>query len=500
MSKSDVKLAGERAGIYPGAAMAMRALAEGTTTARDLLEGCLQAIDSDNGVVNAVVVQKTSEARKQADTCDAVMRSGRKTGPLHGLPVTIKECFDVVGMPTSWGDPQRAAAYPRKSAGVATRLMEAGAVLFGKTNIPANLGDWETDNPLYGGTRNPHDLERSAGGSSGGSAAAVACGFSYADIGSDQGGSIRIPAHYCGVNGLKPSWDILPMSGHSMTGELRVPDIGVSGPIVRRAEDLSLLIEAISGQEDEDTAWHLDLPEPRITKLGGLQVAVMLEHAECPVDDAYAAELERFIRQLEAAGVVVDREARPAFNLDKANDLMNLLVRAETSTRLSNEQYRENLEIARSGQGETERFLYLNACGNSMSHRRWLQLSEERLRICAAWAEFFKQYDLFLCPVAASAAAPFRKARLVEERTIPVNGVEQAVLTQHFWFSFASLAYLPANAAPIGLTKDGLPCGIQVIGRRYGDHDVAAASALFTELTLSLDRPEVQANGGSKRK
>ena len=351
MQENRIRLAHERRGLLGGALEAMRALNEGRITARELLEGCLEAIDQDNGVVNAIVHMDIRSARRQADTRDEARRAGRRLGPLHGLPVTIKECFDVEGMPTTWGDPAKASQYPARGAGVARRLREAGAILFGKTNIPANLGDWETDNPHFGGTRNPHDPSRSAGGSSGGSAAAVACGFSYGDIGSDHGGSLRLPAHYCGVNGLKPSWNILPLSGHSMNDEIRVPDIGVSGPIVRRAEDLPLFVNALSGSEEPDSAWRLHLPEARISSLKGLRVGVMFEHEECPVDAAYLAVLNRFVHALEGAGVRVDPRARPAIDFGIANDLMNLMVRAETSTRLDDEEYLAHLEIARGGGG-----------------------------------------------------------------------------------------------------------------------------------------------------
>ncbi|MDE0531598.1 MAG: amidase family protein [Albidovulum sp.] len=482
MTENEVKLAGDRVGVFSGAVEAMQALAEERTTARDLLEGCLEAIGQDNGKVNAVVLLNVEDARRLADSRDSALRAGRKTGPLHGLPVTIKECFDVEGMPTTWGDPALAPAYPARSAGVARRMAEAGAVLIGKTNLPARLGDWETDNPLFGGTRNPHDLSRSAGGSSGGSAAAVACGFSYADVGSDQGGSIRLPAHYCGVNGLKPTWGILPMSGHSMLGETRVPDIGVSGPFARKAEDLSVLIDVLAGSEEPGTAWRLQLSRSRIAGLKGLRIGVMLEHEECPVDAAYLDALNRFLGKLEAAGAQVDRAARPGIDFNDANNLMNSLVRAETSTRLDEEQFLKALKAAESDGIGIGRFKYINAKGSTMPHRRWLQLHEKRMRICDAWRNFFNRYDFFLCPVSASAAAPFRKAIHPEVRTIPVNGEELPVLTQHFWFSFASLAYLPSNAAPIGTTSEGLPCGVQVIGRKYGDHDVAAVSALLSNL------------------
>jgi amidase len=482
-----VRLAAQRTEQYSGATAAMNAMVSGETTARKLLEDCLEAIDQDNDTVNAVVHMDIDSARKLADERDQLCQSGNLIGPLHGLPVTIKECFDVEDMPTTWGDPKRAHSYPTKSSGVAERLRAAGAVLLGKTNIPANLGDWETDNPLFGGTRNPHDLSKSAGGSSGGSAAAVACGFSYADIGSDQGGSIRLPANYCGVHGLKPSWDILPMSGHSMTTENRVPDIGVSGPIVRRSEDISLLIEALSGPNVSKTAWRLFLPPNQVQTLTGLRVAVMLEHPECPIDHPYYEALQSMAQSLEEADVLVDRIARPAIDFNAANDLMNLLVRAETATRMSDEEYIQRLHIAQNNSGKIERFKRLNARGCSLPHREWLMLHEERIEVCNQWAEFFNVYDFFLCPVSASAASPFRPSMNVEKRTVPVNGAEIPVLAQHFWFSFASLAYLPANSAPIGKTSQGLPCGVQVIGRRYHDHDVAAFSGLLQDTMASND-------------
>ncbi len=389
-------------------------------------------------------------------------------------------------MPTTWGDPALSSSYAGQDSGIAKRLKASGAVLIGKTNIPANLGDWETDNPLYGGTRNPFDQAMSAGGSSGGSAAAVACGFSYGDVGSDQGGSVRLPAHYCGVNGLKPTWNILPMSGHSMTGELRVPDIGVSGPIARQANDISLMLNALAGAEENNSAWQLRLPKSKTTTLRNVRFAAMLDHPECPVDVSYRDALEHLLETLERSGARVDRGARPGIDFDRANDLMNLLVRAETSTRLNDQTLKEKRRILKADASHASRFDILNARGETMSHRDWLLLHEERLRLYRAWDAFFGEFDFFLCPVSASAAAPFRKAVANRTRTIPVNGTELPVLAQHFWFSFASLAYMPANAAPFGHLPSGLPVGVQVLGARFRDHDVASVSGLIQQATKTF--------------
>lgn len=472
----------KRDGIFPSATSALRALRHGQVRARDLLEGCLAAIDADNPAVNAVVYLDVAAARLEAGRCDAEIRNQGMTKPLQGLPVTVKECFDVVGMPTTWGDPRRVGALPDADAAVSERLRACGAVIVGKTNIPAYLSDWETANPVYGETRNPHDLERSAGGSSGGAAAAVASGFSYADIGSDLGGSIRLPAHYCGVHGLKPSWGLVPMRGHNAFSELRAPDIGVAGPLVRRAEDISLLMDVVSGAEDPETAWQLRLPEPRPYRLTEVRVAAMFDHCECPLDEAYAGVLALLVERLRQQGVVVDVTARPEIDFDACSDLMNALVRAETSAGLTEADYEQRVAIATGARATDSEFARINARGSAITHRDWLLLHEQRLRMGRAWRAFFKHYDFFLCPVSASAAPPFRLMRDVTVRTIPVNGGEMPVLAQHFWFSLASLCYLPANSAPIGRTVDGLPVGVQVIGPRYADRDVALFSAMIEDL------------------
>lgn len=473
--------------IYPSATSALQALRRGAVSARQLLEGCLAAIDAHNPVVNAVVHLDTVAARRAADQCDAGADDGRGSKPLQGLPVTVKECFDVAGMPTTWGDPERAGNLAARDSVVAERLRTAGAIIIGKTNIPAYLSDWETANPVYGETRNPHDLDRSAGGSSGGAAAAVASGFSYADIGSDLGGSIRLPAHYCGVHGLKPSWGVIPMRGHNAFGELREPDIGVAGPLVRGADDIGLLMDVVSGAEDPEDGWQLRPPAPRLDHLRNVRFAAMLDHPACPVDGAYSIALTDLIDRLRGQGATVDVTARPDFDFDACSDLMNALVRAETSTGLDEAEFDRRRAIAADNGGAVSEFERINAHGSALSHRDWLLQHERRLRMGRAWAMFFQEYDVFLCPVSASAAPPFRLMRDVTVRTIPVNGEEMPVLAQHFWFSLASLCYLPANSAPVGRTADGLPVGVQVIGPRYRDRDVALVSAMIQDLPLRRD-------------
>lgn len=452
-------------GIYPDAVALKAALAAGEVTALAALESCLAAIDARNDELNALVYLDIEGARATARACD---EASKPLGPLHGIPVTIKECFDWQGHPTTWGDPSRRDHRARKDAAIVERLKKAGAVIIGKSNIPPYLSDWETDNPLFGATRNPYDPSRSAGGSSGGSAAAVSAGFSYIDIGSDQGGSIRLPAHYCGVHGLKPSWRKIPLLGHSPLGERRTPDIGVAGPLARSARDVALAFEVLADQSD--AAKEVDLKN--------LRVAVMLDESICPLDADYKAVIEGYVDQLQAHGISV-HQAKPEIDMTRATEVMNLLVRAETATKAGIiEDFRRWNDI----KSKESEFQQIAQRGKELSHIDWLSLHEERLALIDQMEEFFKSFDLLLCPAAASAAAPLRPKMHVSDRTIPVNGVEVPVLKQHALYMLGSLCYLPAHAMPIGRTETGLAAGIQVIGPYGSDLSLLAIAQTFSEL------------------
>jgi len=452
--------------VWPDAVALRQAMAQGDVTARDALEACFAVIDRCNDQVNAVVYQDRTAARIAADTCDA---APALIGPLHGVPVTVKECFDWQGRPSTWGDPARTGWVAETDSSVVTRMKQAGAVLIGKTNIPAYLSDWETANPLFGATRNPFDQTHSAGGSSGGSAAAVACGMSYIDIGSDQGGSIRYPAHNCGVHGLKPSWGRISLQGHSPLGELREPDIGVAGPLARSARDVALAFSVLSG----------DLQEPKVD-IDGLRVAVLPPMPGCPLDDSYAGMIAEFTDRLGTAGAKVQQVA-PEIEFDRATEVMNLLVRAETCRKaeLVTAFRAEQSTLAPRGD-----YAVLNARGNSLSHRDWLVLHEERLRFCQNLEAFFRQYDVLLCPAAAGAAPPLRPDCDVTTRTVPVNGGEEPILKQHLLHMLGSLCYLPAHVMPIGGMPSGLPLGIQLVGAFGQDQALVAMAKAFGKLQV----------------
>ena len=439
-------------------------------SARQALEDCLVVIEKLNAEINAVVSMDIPAARSRADSLDRAQAKGQPISRLHGVPLTLKETFDIAGMPTTWGDPERAGHVATRNSIVAARLLAQGAVILGKTNVPKRLADWETRNRLFGATRNPWHCQRSAGGSSGGSAAAVASAMASADIGTDQGGSIRIPAHYCGVYGLKPTWNIIPLAGNALPSGKRNPDMNVAGPIARRPEDLALLLSALAGPGERDSAgWSLALPAPVDRPLRACRFACLLEHPDCPVDWPYLELMQGFVEWLRARGATVDDRRLPDFNFTRATEVMNLLTRSETSTRLTADQFDEAMALAGDDRTDPESHRGRNAIGATLTHRDWLLLHEERLNICDSWRRFFEEYDAFLCPVAASTAPPLATAGNAEERRIEVNGVRIPILDQHFWTAIASLPCLPAVSMPIGPTGDGLPAGIQVVGPAFGD-------------------------------
>jgi amidase len=262
--------------------------------------GCLEALDAFlarrdrfNPKLNAIVVTDVEGARRRAKQADAALRKGKVWGPLHGVPMTIKESYDVAGMPTTWGLPALKGNIAPRNALSVDRLLAAGVVLFGKTNVPAWLADYQSYNEVYGTTNNPWDLSRTPGGSSGGSAAALAAGLTGFEAGSDIGSSIRNPAHYCGVFGHKPTYAIVPPRGQALPGRVAQGDISVIGPMGRSAEDLAIGLSVMAGADEIDGAgWRLALPAPRKKALRDFKVAVMLTDPTAEVDREVQARLQ----------------------------------------------------------------------------------------------------------------------------------------------------------------------------------------------------------------
>jgi amidase len=439
--------------------------------------GCLEALDlflarvaRFNPQLNAIVASDVEAARRRARQADAALRKGKVWGPLHGVPMTVKESYDVVGMPTTWGLSELKDNMPPRNALSVDRLLGAGAVLFGKTNVPSWLADWQSFNPVYGTTNNPWDLSRTPGGSSGGSAAALAAGLTGFEAGSDIGSSIRNPAHYCGVYGHKPTFGIVPPRGQALPGRVAQGDISVIGPMGRSADDLALGLSVMAGADEIDGAgWRLALPAPRRKALRDFKVAVMLTDPVSEVDDEVQARVQAVADFLAKRKARVSDTARPAIDTAEAQRVYVLLLRAATAGRQTAAEFARNAEIARGLGPDDDSYYARMTRANVAPHRDWLAANEARHKMRWRWAEFFRDYDLLLCPAAASAAFPHDHEGERHERTIPVNGRRVPTTDQLFWAGYPGMAFLPATAAPAGFSRAGLPIGVQIVGPQYGD-------------------------------
>ena len=451
-----------------------------TISATELLDLFLTRVERYNPRLNAIIATAIPEARVRARRADEALAKGEAWGPLHGVPMTIKESFDVIGMPTTWGVPALKDNLPPRNAIAVDRFLDAGAILFGKTNVPLYLADWQSFNAIYGTSNNPWDVALSPGGSSGGSAAALAAGLTGLEAGSDIGASIRNPAHYCGVFGHKPTWGICPPRGQAMPGTVAQTDISVVGPMARSAEDLDLGLSIMAGPDDIDGAgWRLELPPPRHSTAAGFKVAVMLDDACAEVDSAVQERITAVAEYLAKAGAKVSFTARPAIDTAEANRVYIALLRGATSGRQTDEMLEANQKLARELALDDDNYLARMTRANVMPHRDWLRYNNTRHHMRLAWAEFFRDWDVLICPAAASAAFPHDHAGERHERMITVNGKRVPTTDQLFWAGYSGLAYLPSTVAPAGFTREGLPVGVQIIGPQYGDRTTIGLARLL---------------------
>ncbi len=436
-------------------------------SSRELLEYYLKRVERHNPKINAIVTLDVDRARQQADAADAALKRGDNLGPLHGLPMTIKDTFETAGVRTTAGAPVHADHVPTHDASTVARLKAAGAVVFGKTNTPMFAMDVQSYNPIFGVTNNPWDLTRSPGGSSGGSAAALAAGLTGLELGSDIGGSIRNPAHYCGVYGHKPTFDIVPLRGHipGPPGALTAADIAVAGPLARSAEDLSVALDLLVGPDDDDAlAWRIVLPPPRRSALREYRVAAWLDDPACPVDVEVRTRHQATVDALRKAGVQVDEQARPGFQFTDALGTYLRLLWAAISPGVPPEAFQNFINMATQLPQDDKGLLAHFVHGTILRQRDWLLLHEARAQYRARWAEFFKNYDVLLCPITPTAAIPHDHSEPMTVRTIQVNGQPHPYLNNIAWAGLIGMAYLPVTMAPVGLTSQKLPVGVQVVG------------------------------------
>jgi amidase len=437
---------------------------------RELLELYLRRVERYNGKLNAIIATRLEAARRRADEADLALRRGEVWGPLHGVPMTVKESYDVEGLPTCWGAPEYKDSVAKRNALAVDRLSGAGAVIFGKTNVPLMLADWQSYNAVYGTTNNPWDPSRGPGGSSGGAAAALAAGLTALEAGSDIGSSLRNPAHYCGIYAHKPTWGVVSPRGHALDGRVAATDISVVGPMARSAADLETTLSVMAGPDEVDgTGWRLELPKPRAERLADFRVAVLLSVPHAEVDRAVQDGIQSVADTLAKAGAKVSDRARPEFDTLAVDRLFRSLLGAAMSGRTPDDAFRRNLEKAASLAPDDKSGAALALRAATLHHRDWLIGNEARHKMRLAWAAFFRDWDVLLCPPVTTAAFPHNHDGDPFSRSIIVNGKERPIAEQLFWAGYSGLFYLPSTVAPATLTPQGLPSGVQIIGAQYGD-------------------------------
>ncbi|HVR28309.1 MAG TPA: amidase [Thermoanaerobaculia bacterium] len=450
---------------FAGAAEVAAALRGGEVSSVELVDLLLARIERHNPTLNAIVALGAERARERASEADRARARGEEWGPLHGVPMTIKETFEMAGVRTTAGAPFLAQHVPERDAVVVERARRSGAVLLGKTNVPLMASDWQSYNEIYGRTNNPWDLERTPGGSTGGGAAAVAAGLSYLSVGSDIGGSIRIPAGFCGLYGHKPTLGLVPLQGHIPPPPGTPPgvplELPVAGPLARSAADLGLALEALGGPlEREAIAYRWALPAPRHASLREYRIRYVLDDPYCPVTAEVGRLLGDAIDALRDAGATVV-EGWPE-GVDPAAQLetyLYLLFQAMDPG--LPEAVKDTIRAARDS-GAAMASLRARALDDPYHESMRRRVEQEAAR--SVWARFFDTHDAFLSPVSFAPAFRHDPSQPFEARRIETAEGDRDYGDLMRWIAFATLTGCPATAAPVGLTAAGLPVAIQIMG------------------------------------
>ncbi|WP_128892944.1 amidase family protein [Erythrobacter sp. HKB08] len=420
----------------------------GALSPLEAVDAAIARIEALDGPINAVVVRDFDRARDRAKAM--VGLDIMDSQPLFGVPMTIKESFDIAGLPTCWGHLQYKDNIATRDSKVVRQLKEAGAVILGKTNVPPDLADWQSTNPVYGRTVNPHDHSRSPGGSSGGSAAAVSSGMSACEFGTDIGGSVRVPAHFCGVWGHKSSWGLVSKHGHdhpAMAGrDAHDGVLSIAGPLARSGADIDVLMRLTATIPIRST----DKP------LKECRFLVVMDQPVCPVDGAVRGPIEAAIEAMEAAGLRVDRSSDllPDLGAQHGHYLRML-----------------NIAMARGMPGPD---------GRRATATDWFDLLDAQARNEGAWENLFATYDFVLCPPAPVLAVPHHDGQIFQSE-IEIDGKMVRAADGLAYAGIATFPNLPSTVLPVGGTG-GLPCGMQVIGPRWSDLDCISAARGIAEI------------------
>ncbi|MFE1270600.1 amidase family protein [Streptomyces sp. NPDC058758] len=464
----------------------LTALRNGYITSRALLEQLLAHHAKFNPSLNAVATLDAAAARAAADKADQYLAStGRTLGPLHGLPMTVKDALETKGLRTTCGSPDLTDHIPTADADAVALLRTAGAVIIGKTNVPVMCQDIQTSNPIFGTTKNPFAADRTAGGSSGGPAAAVAAGLSSLEVGSDLAGSLRLPAAYCGVYALRTSRGtspIVPTRGHipRPPGWLTSSDMLALGPIARTPADLDLLLDVLAAPAPADaSAWQINLPAATKTCLNQYRIGIWADDAYCRVGADVRGLLATVAQAVRTAGARVDDTTRPV-DFAASDKLFQRLMYATSAASSTDAAFAGEVAAADALADDDPSALYLKS--RTMRHRDWARADEDRQKLRATWATYFETHDLLITPAAPTAAVLDQTSVPVPQRYITVDGQKRSYYDQTAWINLAGPVGLPSLIVPAGQTADGLPLAIQLIGPHLTDRTLISVAQLLASV------------------
>lgn len=450
---------------FASAAEAARAIRTGRVSARELTKRMLDRIQQHNPALGAIVNVLSEQALLEAARIDAHRSGNEARGPLHGVPIVVKDTFEIAGVPTTAGITQFAQYRPASDSEVVRRLRAAGAIVLGNTNVPFVLNDWQSYNELYGTTNNPWDLGRTPGGSSGGSAAALAAGMGYFSPGSDRSGSLRIPASFCGVYAHKPSRDVVPLRGWFPSPPGSAPQlsdlISVAGPMARTAGDLKLGMQVMGGPDgDGAKAYRWTLPAPRRTRLSDYRVGYVLDDPACTVDPSVRERLEVAVAALGRAGAKL-KQGWPA-GIDPVAQYRTYLYMLFCGIGTPPGMKPEDMRAVAARNDGSLGSIFAQTMVDPIS--RFIDHERDQQRARAAWRAAFQEFDVFLMPASFVPAFPHDHSEPQQARQLMTHAGPRPYTDLFFWIGFANIACLPATVAPIGRTAEGLPVGLQILG------------------------------------